>query len=70
MKAMDGVKEKQGAHPFVKASALAAEPFQVVAFGQQLLQGGAAADGVKRLVAPGGVRGGDDLALGWGLGGD
>ena len=59
---MDGVKKKQGAHPLVQALAGAAEPLQVVAFPQQLLQRGLAAKGVQRLIARGRLRRGDDLA--------
>jgi hypothetical protein len=69
MKAMNRIQKKKRSHPFVKIFTAAAEYFQVLRLGQQLVKGSPPAKSVKRLVARGGIGGGDYFAKMEGHGG-
>ncbi len=69
VKAIDGIKEEEGAHPFVEVVAGAPEAVEGGALVQQLCQRRGAAKGVQGTIADGRVRGGNDLNEFAGLGG-
>ncbi len=51
VKAMDGVKKEERPDAFVEVVAAAAEVFQRLAFGEQLVDGEALAQGIQREIA-------------------